>query len=51
MDEALRAAIDALNETDHTRLPAPVVAEIVLVGAAAALRREIERDLRLRRSH
>ena len=30
MTEALRAAIEALDETDHTRLPAQMVAEIVL---------------------
>ena len=28
--EALQAAIEALEETDHTRLPAHIVAEIVL---------------------
>ena len=45
MTEALRAAIEALDETDHTRLPAPMVAEIVLSGAATALRRQIEEEM------
>ena len=45
MTDALQAAVKALNETDHTRLPARIVAKIVLGGAAAALRREIERDV------
>lgn len=45
MTEALQAAIAALAETDHTRLPAQIVAEIVLSGAAPALRREIEEEL------
>jgi hypothetical protein len=45
MTEALRAAIEALDETDHTRLPAHMVAEIVLSGAATALRRQIEEEM------
>lgn len=45
MTEALQAAIAALDETDHTRLPAQMVAEIVLTGAATALRREIEEEM------
>ena len=45
MTEALRAAIEALDGTDHTRLPAHMVAEIVLSGAATALRRQIEEEM------
>jgi hypothetical protein len=45
MTEALRAAIAALDETDHTRLPAQMVAEIVLAGAASALRRQFEEEI------
>lgn len=45
MTEALRAAIAALDETDHTRLPAQMVAEIVLAGAAGALRRQFEEEM------
>lgn len=44
MTEALQAAIKALNETDHTRLPAHMVAEIVLRVAEPALRRELVSD-------
>jgi hypothetical protein len=50
MTEALRAAIAALDETDHTRLPAQMVAEIVLNGAETALRREIEEEIASRQS-
>ena len=45
MTEALRAAVEALDETDHTRLPAHMVVEIVLSGAATALRRQIEEEM------
>lgn len=50
MTEAMRAAIAALDETDHTRLPAQMVAEIVLNGAETALRREIEEEIASRQS-
>ena len=40
-DEALEAAIKAGEETDHTRLPAHIVAAIVLCEAVPAVRREM----------
>ncbi len=45
MTGALRAAIEALDETDHTRLPGQMVAEIVLSGAATPLSRQIEKEM------